>query len=63
MHSAHLSLSNIDKFNYLVSLVESSAADAITGLMTSANYGEAIAILQKRFGNVQGIVNKRMEAR
>ena len=63
MHSAHLSLSNIDKFNYLVSLVESSAADAITGLMTSANYGEAIAILQKRFGNVQGIVNKHMEAR
>ena len=39
--SIHLNpaLSSIDKFNYLMSLVESSTADAIAGLtITSANY-------------------------
>ena len=45
------SLSDVDKFNYLVSLVESSAAEAIAGLtITAANYvGRAIATLKKRF--------------
>ena len=56
-------LSSVDKFNYLMSLVESSAAEAITGLtITSANYDEAIATLKKRFGNPQLIVNRHMEA-
>ena len=42
------SLSSIDKFNYLVSLVESSAAEAITGLtITAANYEEAITTLKR----------------
>ena len=57
------SLSSIDKFNYLVSLVESSAAEAITGLtITAANYEEAIATLKKRFGNTQLIINRHMDA-
>lgn len=57
------SLSSIDKFNYLMSLVESSAAEAIAGLaITSTNYDEAISILKKRFGNHQLIVNRHMEA-
>ena len=44
-------LSDIDKFNYLKSLLEKSAADAIAGLaLTTANYGEAILILKKCFG-------------
>ena len=51
-------LSSVDKFNYLMSLVESSAAEAIA----SANYDEAIATLKKRFGNPQLIVNRHMEA-
>ena len=56
-------LSSVDKFNYLTSLLESSAAKAIAGLsLTAANYNEAIAILRKRFGNPQQIVNRHMEA-
>ena len=56
-------LSSVDKFNYLISLLESSAAEAIAGLtLTSANYDEAIATLKKRFGNPQLIVNRHMEA-
>ena len=56
-------LSSVDKFNYLMSFVESSAAEAIAGLsITAANYDEAIATLKKRFGNPQLIVNRHMEA-
>ena len=56
-------LSDIDKFNYLHSLLEKSAAEAISGLkITSANYQEAIDILDKRFGNQQQIVNAHMNA-
>ena len=53
----------MDKFNYLKSLVESSTAEVIAGLtITSANYNKAVATLKKRFGNVQLIVNRHMEA-
>ena len=56
-------LSSVDKFNYLISLLDSAAAEAIAGLtITSANYDEAIATLKKRFGNPQLIVNRHMEA-
>ena len=42
----------IDKFNYLNSLLEGSAAAAIAGLtLSEANYNEAVTILTKRFGN------------
>ena len=41
---------------------ERTAADAISGLsLTSTNYAEAIALLKKRFGNRQQIVNKHMD--
>ena len=54
---------DIDKFNYLHSLLENSAAEAISGLkITSANYQEAIDILDERFGNQQQIVNAHMNA-
>ena len=56
-------LSDIDKFNYLSSQLERSAAAAISGLaLTEANYPEAIAILQRRFGDSQQIISKHMEA-
>ena len=56
-------LSDIDKFNYLNSYLESTATEAIAGLtLTSANYEEAVATLQMRFGNTQLIVNKHMDA-
>jgi hypothetical protein len=56
-------LSNVDKFNYLNSFLESTAAESIAGLtLTSANYDEAVATLKRRFGNTQMIVNKHMDA-
>ena len=55
-------LSDIDKFNYLSSQLQSSAAAAVSGLaLTEANYPEAIAILQ-RFGDSHHIISKHMEA-
>lgn len=55
-------LAPIDKFNYLISLLQGPASDAIAGLaITNANYMEAIEILQKRFGNKQQIINRHME--
>ena len=60
---ANPTLTSVDKFNYLVSFLESSAAEAIAGLsLTAANYTEAVSILRKRFGNSQLIVNRHMEA-
>ena len=56
-------LSDIAKFNYLRSLLESTALDAIAGLtLTATNYREAVSILEKRFGNKQQIVAKHMDA-
>ena len=55
-------LSDVDKFNYLQSLLEKSAYEAIAGLtLSSANYSEAIEILKKRFGNRQMIISRHME--
>ena len=56
-------LSDIDRFNYLHSLLDGLAANSISGLsLTSVNYAEAIAVLQKRFGNKQQVINKHMDA-
>lgn len=58
----HPDLSDIDKFNYLCTLLEGTASEAISGLkLTSTNYREAIAILQKRFGNKRQIITKHMD--
>ena len=55
-------LTDIDKFNYLNSLLTSTTREAVAGLsLTSANYQNAIAILKKRFGNTQQIKAKHME--
>ena len=44
----------MDKFNYLSSLLEGSAFETVRGLMLStANYQDAISILNKRFGYQQ----------
>ena len=57
-------LTNIDKFNYLNSLLEQSAAESISGLtLTNANYEEAIAaVLKKSYGNKQQIISTNMDA-
>ena len=55
-------LAPIDKFNYLNSLLMKPALDAISGLsLTASNYEEAVAILKKRFGNKQQIINRHMD--
>ena len=55
-------ISDIDKFNYLVSLLDPQASSAIAGLkITAANYPEAVALLKKRFGNKQHIISKHMD--
>ena len=56
-------LTDIDKFNYLHSLLEHTAAEAIAGLtLSSSNYEEAIALLKKRFGSKQQLISKHMKA-
>ncbi len=55
-------LSDVDKFNYLRTLLERTAYDSIAGLtLSSTNYREAIEILKKRFGRKQLIISKYME--
>ena len=57
------SLSDIDKFNYLRSLLQGPTLDAIAGLtLTAANYQEAVEVLKERFGNKQQIIDKHMDA-
>ena len=56
-------LTDTEMFNYLRSFLRRAALDAISGLtLTAANYREAIAILEKRFGNKQQIISKDMDA-
>ena len=54
-------LSDINKFTYLRSLLGHCTKNAIGLALTSANYGEAVAILQKNFGNDKLIISKHMD--
>ena len=59
---ANIHLSQIDKCNYLHSLLEGQAACAIHGLKhTEANENVAINILHKRFGKPQNIISTHMD--
>jgi len=56
-------LKNVDKLNYLKSLLEGAALSAITGLaLTEPNYANAVDILKERFGNKQLIISSHMDA-
>ena len=56
-------LLDVEKFNYLKTLVIGEAANAISGIsLTNDNYGEAINILKDRFGNKQIIVSSHMNS-
>ena len=58
----NISLTNIDKFNYLMSLLEGQALRAIKGLaVTEENYQAALDILHERFGNTQQIISAHMD--
>ena len=62
--SIHLNttLSAVDKFNYLNTLLEGPALASVAGLkLTAANYSEAIDTLRKRFGNKQQIISRHMD--
>ena len=46
-------ISNVNKFNYLQSLLDGSASRTIKGLkLTSANYDNVISVLQERLGKI-----------
>ena len=56
-------ISAVEKFTYLRSLVEGSAARAISGLqLTFANYSAALEVLRERFAQKQIIINSHMES-
>ena len=62
IYTPHPDLSDIDKFNYLCTLLEGTASEAISRLkLTSTNYREAITILQNRFGNKCQIITRHMD--
>ena len=55
-------ISDVDKFSYLRSLLDSTAYDAIAGLtLSTANYQQAVEFLCKRFGNKQVIISNHMD--
>ena len=56
-------MSNVDKFNYLKSLLVGPAQGVIAGLaLIDPNYQQAIELLRKRFGNRQVVISSHMEA-
>ena len=56
-------VSSVQKFSYLLSLLDGQAFPALQGLeITEENYEHAIEILNSRFGNKQQIINEHMSA-
>ena len=56
------SISVIEKFNYLRTLLEDLTLSAISGLTLSAeNYGQALETLQARCGNDQVLISAYMQ--
>ena len=61
MHE-NTSISTIDKFNYLNSLLDGAAARTIQGLtLKESNYDSAVSLLQDRYGKPQHIISAHME--
>ena len=57
------SLNEVDKFNYLRSLLEGAVLASVSGLsLTESNYKSAVEILTERFGNKQLSISSHMEA-
>ena len=62
IHNNH-TLTDVQKFSYLQSLLESEAMNVINGLnLSSANYHKAIDLLINRYGQKHKIVNAYMKA-
>ncbi|KAH6931412.1 hypothetical protein HPB50_024380 [Hyalomma asiaticum] len=61
IHKNH-ELSDIDRFNYLKSLLSGEAEGAIAGLQATAEcYADAIEILAQRFGNPTALIPHHMQ--
>ena len=57
-----MTLSAIERFNYLISLLEGAAYRAVQGLaITEDNYNSAIELLHERFGKPQQIISAHMD--
>ena len=57
------SLSEVQKFNYLKSLLNGDALQTIAGFsMTNTNYEKAISLLQERYGQTHKIIQTYMQA-
>ena len=56
-------LGNVQKFNYLKSLLYNEALKTVTGFaLTNANYEKAISLLHERYGQEHKITQKYMQA-
>ena len=56
------SLSKVQKFTYLLSLLEGTASDTVSGFtLTHSNYDAAVDLLHERYSNKQLIINSHME--
>ena len=52
------SISDVNKFNYLKSLIHGQAANTISGFsLTGENYKEAVRLLKERYGNKQVLIS------
>ncbi|XP_028403430.1 uncharacterized protein LOC114526129 [Dendronephthya gigantea] len=59
----NVSISEIDKFNYLKGCLKGEAHTTVSGLtLSSENYKDAIDILRDRFGNEQVLISAHMES-
>ena len=57
------SLSEVQKFNYLKSLLHDDASQTIAGFsMTNTNYEKAISLLQERYGQTHKVIQTYMQA-
>ena len=60
--NSNSSISPVDKFAYLQSLLSPSASEYISRLTTTAeNYNEAVELLKQRYGNTQVLINAHMQ--
>ena len=55
-------LSDVEKFNYLLSYLQNDALHTISGMpITNANYKKALELLRNRFGNPQKVISALYE--
>ena len=60
---SQINLTDVQKFSYLRSLLESDAVRTIDGFpLTNANYARAVDLLKKRYGQQHMITHATMQA-